>query len=256
MPKKLTNEQVKEKIKNLTDDNFIWISGEYISSKKPINVLHKKCNTISHVSLNYIGVKGKNCCHYCNQILVDQRKRLTDEQYRKQFYSLYSKDEYELLDKYIDDKTKIRILCHKCNNIFLSRPNDAKQGYMCPNCRSSKGEKAIVKWLKDNNYEFFQYYSFKDLYYKSKSRPLKFDFKVNIDDTFILIEFDGEQHYKKDRCFHKDTKRYEEQLKRDRLKDVYCKTKNYQLIRITYDKLKIINEELENIFSDIYANME
>ena len=107
MPKKLTNEQVKEKIKNLTDDNFIWVSGDYISSKKQINVLHKKCNTISHISLDYIGSHKENCCHHCNQILVDKRKRLTDEQYRKQFYSLYSKDEYELLDKYIDDNIDI-----------------------------------------------------------------------------------------------------------------------------------------------------
>lgn len=256
MPKKYTNEEVHNIINEINNGEYSWISGEYINRKSKLGILHKKCNSISYISLDYIKKRlkeNKSCCHNCTSKEINNKKRLSNEEFKKQFYSLYNKNEYELLEDYIDDKTKIKILCHKCNKVFLSRPNDAKQGYMCPNCKISKGEKAIEEWLNKNNYIYIKQYSFKDLIYK---KHLHFDFKVIIDNSFILIEFDGEQHYNQERCFHKDIRKYKEQQKRDEIKNNYCKMHNYKLIRITYDKLKNIDSELFNIFSDIYANME
>ena len=50
-------------------------------------------------------------------------------------------------------------------------------------CLKSFGELIISKWLSDNKIDFEREYSFKDLIW---IKPLRFDFKINMKDTFIL----------------------------------------------------------------------
>lgn len=49
----------------------------------------------------------------------------------------------------------------------------------------------------------------------------------------ILIEYDGEQHFKKYR-FEKNENSLKERIIKDNIKDNYCRDKNINLIRINY----------------------
>ena len=120
---------------------------------------------------------------------------------------------------YINNKTKIKINCLK-HGEFLQTPNHHLKGVGCPSCKKSKGEIKIENILKKNNINYKPQYTFPDL--KNKNL-LCFDFGIidNQGKLKYLIEFNGEQHYKIMKYFHKSQKDFELSLYRDNLKMQY-----------------------------------
>lgn len=59
----------------------------------------------------------------------------------------------------------------------------------CPHCKTSKGERRVEQYLKENNIEYNKQYKFKDC---KDIRCLPFDFYLPNHNT--CIEYDGEQH--------------------------------------------------------------
>lgn len=105
-------------------------------------------------------------------------------------------------------------------------------------CISSNGENKIEQLLKENNISYKKQFSFNDLYDKNPSYPLKFDFAIfNNHQLSYLIEYDGIQHFIETNYFHENLK---DCIKRDQLKDNYCKNHNITLIRIPYTKYKTL----------------
>ena len=95
------------------------------------------------------------------------------------------------------------------------------------------------------NKTFFREVSFNDL--KGLNGGfLRYDFKVMLDDEkFVLIEFDGEQHYRPVKFDNTTTaEQAVEAFKvirtHDRIKDDYCKDNGFELLRIKYDQMKLI----------------
>ncbi len=60
-------------------------------------------------------------------------KRKTDEQFKHEVFSLVG-DEYTFLDKYVNNKTKLRVKHNKCENIYKVNPSKFLTGRRCPYC--------------------------------------------------------------------------------------------------------------------------
>jgi very-short-patch-repair endonuclease len=117
-------------------------------------------------------------------------------------------------------------------------------GNGCPRCNDSKGEKAVEKWLKQNNIEFIPQYKFDDC---KNIRKLPFDFYLP--KFGYCIEYDGEFHFKPAR-FSKDKDKMLKKLiqtqTNDKIKTNYC-LKNYiPLLRIPYLNYDNIEQILAN----------
>ena len=233
--KKKTHEQFLKEVYELVKDEYTVLT-EYINCHTKIKIKHNKCNHIYEVKPNDFQ-QGHRCPHCKNN-----NKRKSHEHFLKEVYELV-KDEYTVINSYINCRTKIKIKHNKCNHIYTVLPTDFLQGYRCPYCNSSKGEKRIEKWLIENNLDFKTQYKFKDCKYK---RQLPFDFKL--EDTsgkIILIEYDGIQHFKE--CWYNDL----EKIKiRDNIKNQYCKLHNIDLYRISYKDYDNIESILENIIKN------
>lgn len=109
----------------------------------------------------------------------------------------------------------------------------------CPNCTSSKGERKIYNWLTLHQYEFKREYRFidcRDIF------PLPFDFYVPAKN--LLIEFDGEQHFKPSPLFGGEAK-FKDLQRHDSIKNEYCKAHNIHLLRIPYTKINSIDSILQ-----------
>lgn len=89
--------------------------------------------------------------------------------------------------------------------------------------KQSIGERIISQLLKDNNIFFIQQKRFLDC--KDK-HTLPFDFYV---ENKYVIEFDGEQHYRKNSMYYSKIIQ-----KHDKIKNDYCKNNNIPIIRIPY----------------------
>jgi very-short-patch-repair endonuclease len=114
----------------------------------------------------------------------------------------------------------------------------------------SAGEKRIYNYLQRKNIEFIWQKRFKDC--KDKN-TLPFDFylpKYN-----LIVEFDGEQHYKITFRFGKEG--LEKTQKHDLIKNKYCADNNINIIRLTHDDLSnnMIEWMLDDELSKIGAEM-
>lgn len=111
-------------------------------------------------------------------------------------------------------------------------------------CKSSKGEKAINKYLLNNKYIFEREYKIKN----SEIASLRFDFAVTINEQLYLIEFDGMQHYSIDKQFGNNNKeeKFNKTQRNDQRKNEYCKNNNIPLLRIPYWEIDNINSLLDS----------
>jgi hypothetical protein len=111
---------------------------------------------------------------------------------------------------YINSKDKVEIIC-KVHGSFKQAPSNHLSGQGCPFCKVSKGEFLIEKFLLTNELNYYTQFSFSDC---RSINPLKFDFYLP--DFNICIEFDGRQHYSKNKS---ESYFYDEDIKnRDNIK--------------------------------------
>jgi len=105
----------------------------------------------------------------------------------------------------------------------------------------SAGERKVYNYLQQKNIEFIWQKKFKDC--KDKN-TLPFDFYLP--EHNLIVEFDGEQHYKVTGRFGKEG--FEKTQKHDQIKNKYCTDNNINIIRLTYDDLNnsLIEWTLDN----------
>jgi hypothetical protein len=147
------------------------------------------------------------------------------------------KYDYSLVNNTPKSREKVKIIC-PLHGVFEQSVTNHIQGHGCWKCKESKGERIIRVWLEENKIEFEYNKWFSDC--RGKRKPLPFDFylqKFN-----LLIEFDGEQHFKQYKHFS-DTKFAERQLY-DSIKTNYCAKKGIQLLRIPYTEFKNVKQIL------------
>lgn len=162
-------------------------------------------------------------------------KKFTEEKYK----SLLP-DSIKLKGKYIDSSKHTLHECLECGYEWITKPNYIlHMGCGCPECASSKGEKKIQEYLND----------LKIVYIKEKCieiNQLKYRFDFFIEDLKSIIEFDGIQHFET-REFFGGEKYLKKIKKSDKVKNQWCITNNYRLVRISY-------KEIDNLTKEQLAN--
>lgn len=139
---------------------------------------------------------------------------------------------------------KVIIICKKCNEKFQQSATDHLSGKGCKNCKKSRGEDLIERFLIRKEISYEKQKTFPGCRYK---KALQFDFYLP---SFELcIEYDGIQHFKSVEFFGGDNGLKETQ-KRDSIKNEFCKKTGIKLVRVSYDSLDtlecILNKELDN----------
>lgn len=226
----------KEFLKNIYDlvGNEYNVIGEYINNRTKIRFKHNICNNEFYMKPNLF-LNGDRCPICSNRIHKDENDI-------KKLVSKLGNNEYELVKYGINVMDNSTIIKHiKCNKTFNMRFNNFQQGQRCPYCKTvSKGEEKIRKFLNDNNIKFVEQKKFKNCKYK---RELPFDFQIFINNSFILLEYDGIQHFEE--SFPNSS--LEIIKKRDNIKNKFCKDNNINLYRINYTDFN----NIENILKDI-----
>lgn len=100
------------------------------------------------------------------------------------------------------------------------------------NSKPSRGEKRIIEFLVKEGVEFYREWFFPALVSPNSKNLLYFDFFIP--SYSLCIEFDGQQHYSKDKT--------ENQKLNDFAKNAYCLKNNLHLLRIKYDQFEDIEK--------------
>ena len=133
--------------------------------------------------------------------------------------------EYEYMGGFINTSSKVSIKHKVCGNIFNTvYYSFVNGGTRCPYCKKSHGERFITDILNGWKLSFVSQKRFKDCRDK---RPLPFDFYLP--DFNICIEYDGEQHFDKNRLYFSKVMQ-----KHDAIKNQFCNKNGIKLIRVSY----------------------
>lgn len=211
---------------------------------KPIKLLHIKCGHIYKVRPAGF-IRGFRCA-FCRYKKLSQKFRMSQENFAKRMQQKHG-NEYEILGKYINAKTKIKFLHRNCGRTFYTVPYSILNGTGCPYCCQSHGEKFIAQYLKKH---YIKYNIQKRFENCRNKRSLPFDFYLPTLKT--CIEFDGQQHYEPIDFFGGQMQ-FDKQQQNDAIKDNFCQKHHIRLIRIRYDQNvnEVLNHELKPIKESI-----
>lgn len=239
MSKTKTTDEFIEEINKVTRGEYT-VLGLYINNKTQIPIKHNKCNRIFDIKPNTFLCSGCKCplCY------KDNRKK-TNEEFTNEVFELVG-NEYTFLEPYINNYTPIRVKHNKCNSIYMVKPTHfLHENKRCMVCRSlSYFAKEIKKILDDNHIKYDIEKKFSD-FRNSEGIYYKFDFCIYCNDgSFFLLEYDGKQH---DEPIY-GKKELDLTIKRDRIKNEYCRQNGYKLIRLKYEQNGVL-------YSDALINL-
>ena len=207
-------DEVLNIFKNSTDLIMIQFSYKQNLHKPTVIYKCKKCEEITEKP--YVEFLKYPTCIHCGK---NSKRRTT-----KSVLDLVPKD-FTLLEEYSEQYDK-KLFQHECGFIFKTRPKDLINGHtFCPKCskKASKGERKIMEYLSQNNFNFTKEKIF------NWSNQKRYDFFLP--DFNLLSEYHGIQHYKEDTNFFLPLK---EQQEIDIWKQNKAKENGYNYLIISY----------------------
>lgn len=243
--RRISLEEVK---KRCLINNIEFLENEYKNNSTPYYVLCLKCEHKWKLRFNDIGKYG---CPKCGIENTKNKLKLSFEF----VVNKYLEKNIEFVDeKYTKSLNNHKLMCLVCNHIFYNCYNNfSRRGDGCPKCSQSKNEKLTIKYLKklfnisisckkiEMNCDF-QKHCIVDAYFEYKDKK-------------IIIEYNGEQHYRVVTFGGKNNlklaqKRFKRQVKRDEWLRNYCKINDIILIEIDgrkYTDIKIEKYLIEQL---------
>jgi very-short-patch-repair endonuclease len=212
------------------------------------------CGHKINMNLKDISSKG-HWCSYCSHQKLCENKDCT-MCFNISFASVER-------SKYLHDKTinqrmlfkstnkKFKFDCNICNKVFSCQLSDITKGVWCSFC-VNKTEQILFDKLKEEYYTLERQFKVDWCKNLKSNRYLPFDFII--EERKIIIELDGEQHFKQV-C---DWKSPEEQQKNDIYKINCANSNGNSVIRILqkdvqknkYDWIKEIKSNIKNIIKN------
>lgn len=178
-------------------------------------------------------------CPKCGIARSTKVRTKTHDEFVEELYKV--NPDVEVLEKYKRNNARIKFRCKIDGNEWETSPISLLIGTGCPSCNSSKGEKQVEEYLKENLIPYKAQHTFNGCRYK---KELPFDFYIPT--LNIAIEYDGIQHFEPVEIFG-GRESFELQMVKDNIKNTYCKDKGIKLIRIPYtteDVNKLLDEHL------------
>lgn len=217
------------------ENKYDYSITKYTKSWEKVKIICNEHGIFEQIANNHL---IKKCgCPKCFHLKLGKSKRLTKKEFIKKSKNVHkNKFDYSLVE-YTNSYTKIKIICKK-HGEFLQVPNDHMNGIGCPRCCSSKGEKKIREWLLENKIKFEEQKTFDGL------NKMKYDFYLP--NNNILIEYDGEQHFKPIKKFG-GVIEFDKTKNRDEIKNKFAIENEMKLIRIPYINFKEMNKILTSI---------
>lgn len=228
----------KKDFYSLVESENYKLIGEYVNARTKIEIQCDKQHKYFVTPNNFkIGFR----CPICSGQHSETAKL--------EFIKQVEDEGYKLIGEYANSSTKIELECSKHHRYFV-QPYSFKKGHRCPHCNTiSHGEELTRKILEEYRLGFEQQKKFDGLVGVNGGK-LSYDFFV---ERYLLIEIQGEQHYKPLDLFGGE-ERFKQQQEHDRLKREFAINNGYKLLEIPYfsprdlnNLEKTLREELNNL---------
>lgn len=234
--------------KRLTTEIFIKMAKEihgekYNYNKSICNGGHKKVIIICNIHGAFFQTPNchiykKNGCPKCAG-----RQKLTTREFIQKAQSIHGRKYDYSKSKYNGSHVKVAVICPVHGEFWPTPLNHIASKSGCPKCEDSKGELFIARILEKNKINYIREKTFNDC---RDIRKLKFDFYLP--DRGMLIEYNGDQHYRYNTHWHQNEKTLESQQIRDAIKRKYAIKHGFEFLVIKYN-----DKDIEQILQKAVA---
>lgn len=202
---KLTNEQFLLKVKELVGDIYQPLD-EYVNSRTKLRFLHKECGGIFECTPhNFLDVGNR--CSVCRYKVQAKKKTRTNKEFLELVKKLPNGDEYEFLEEYVDQNTRILTRHKICGTIFKSLPRSfIHDGCRCPKCiKTSHMEETLLEYAKS---------ICEDVFKASRGLLGIYELDIYVPSKKIAFEYNGLYWHSinrggsKKKTYHKDKQEY------------------------------------------------
>lgn len=138
---KRTNEEFTKKVIELEGGEYTPLD-KYKNSSTKIRMLHKSCGYIYNVTPSAF-LSGQRCPK-CAKNMKKDTEIFSKEVIEK------TNGEYQLVNEYVNSKTKVKILHNTCGTIYETLPASFSSGHRCPYCNLP--HKESLKTIKNRVY--------------------------------------------------------------------------------------------------------
>ena len=173
--------------KSVHGDKYDYSKSIYIGANKGMIFICKKHG--EYTQKPNLHLRGHGCTD-CSNIINNKKKTSNVNNFILKSKNIHNnKYSYEK-SKYLNRRSLITITC-PIHGEFEQIARYHLDGNGCSSCKESRGEKKINNYLNKYNIHFEREKRFDNC---RNILPLPFDFYL--DDKKLLIEYDGEQHFK------------------------------------------------------------
>lgn len=194
----------------------------------------------------------KQGCPICEKeakAIRNKNRGLTISEFVKRANTIHS-NKYDYSNSVYNGSDKpITIACVDHGEFIVGRAEKhLLVGQGCPSCNvGSTGEELIKRLLDKHNIVYEAQKKFDDCRSPITNRKLSFDFYLP--NYNMLIEFDGEHHFKPVKLFHTGDK-FDRFIMYDTIKTTYALQQNMLFLRIPYTRIQHIECELTHIINN------
>ena len=172
-------------------------------------------------------------CEICYAERIRNQQGMGIDEFKKRLNQIHP--ELIVKGQYVSNDTPIEICCSKHDYTFLSRPVDLlKRLNCCEKGRTTYKEEYVCSMLENR----FKLNITRQKTYEDCIDKRKLPFDIYLDDFNILIEYQGEQHFRpvcySSQDWEDAKKKFEYTLRHDKIKREYCKTHKIPLLEIPY----------------------
>jgi len=242
----LTTKEFIEKAELVHSNKYNYSKVSYVNNKTKVTIICSDHGEFRQAPYHHLNGHG---CKQCGFERDSKMKLFTTKEFIKKAKEVHNNKYNYSRVVYKNSESKVTIIC-PIHGEFQQMSNNHLGGSKCPRCSESKGESKISDWLEKNNIRYEREYHFnKHSSLKTgRSNYLRFDFFLL--DRNILIEYDGEQHYRPKVVFG-GKKEFEKIQQRDQIKNQFATDNNIKLIRIPYTDYNKIEKILKKQISHV-----
>lgn len=206
----------------------------YQGSLNPVSIICFTHGVFRQIPKAHLSGQGcPSCSPYPN-------KRKTTSEFIRDAVKIHGNlYDYSLVD-YKNAHSSVIIIC-SVHGAFEQKAYCHLNGHGCRTCKLSRGELKIYNFLNSLGVEYQRQKTFPGC--KNKWR-LRYDFYLELNDTKILIEYDGEQHINPNGW--KKPGSFERIQRHDAIKTKFAQDNGFILIRIPYTEFDNVETILKS----------
>jgi hypothetical protein len=216
----------------------------FIDRITPVEIICKIHGSFFQTPKNHLSHTSGHGCSKCKADSTKNRFSMMSDEFENRANKIHN-NYYSYPEKYINIEKPLKIIC-PLHGEFYQRPNNHLKGHGCAECKQYKCEKITGKIIEEL---FGIKPTHNHIIRLSNRKRLYIDYFFNVKGVDYAVEYNGLQHYQPVEFFG-GLKGHKEAVRRDKIKEEWCKNNNTRLITIDgrlYNDYESIKQYIQSI---------